>query len=301
MSKINTNYCGVSKRIFAFILDIVCAILIAINLNNFVVNPLLSKAFHTDLYEEQYRDRLLESNLYFLGEDGLCYQIDMYADFNKDCTNEEYVSYMEQKLDLFYNNASFECAQLSYYNALKETATEVFIYDNSNDTFSYVDGVSIEKKIDFYKSAVAYSIDKVLVNDNVISTIYTNIMTKGLLALGISLFLSLIIFNLIIPLFSKKNYTLGKFMFKIGTVNSITGRNARKSQIVLRFIVYSFEVLISFLTFGAVLLISFAFTLFTKNNNAIHDMIAKTKLIDLTTTKLLTDKDVIEEGELACQ
>ena len=50
-----------------------------------------------------------------------------------------------------------------------------------------------------------------------------------------------------------------------------------------------------------VLLVSFAFTLFTKNNSAIHDMIAKTKLIDLTTTKLLTDKDVIEEGELACQ
>ena len=301
MSKVNANYCGISKRIFAFILDIVCAILIAINLNNFVVNPLLSKSFHTDLYEEQYRDRLLESNLYFLGEDGLCYQIDMYADFNKDCTNEEYVSYMEQQLDLFYSNASFDCAQVSYYNALKEAATEVFIYDNSNDIYSYVNGVSIEKKIEFYKSAVAYSIDKVLVNDNVISTIYSNIMTKGLLALGISLFLSLIIFNLIIPLFSKKNYTLGKFMFKIGTVNSITERNARKSQIVLRFIVYSFEVLISFLTFGAVLLVSFAFTLFTKNNSAIHDMIAKTKLIDLTTTKLLTDKDVIEEGELACQ
>ena len=301
MSKVNANYCGISKRIFAFILDIVCAILIAINLNNFVVNPLLSKAFHTDLYEEQYRDRLLESNLYFLGEDGLCYQIDMYADFNKDCTNEEYVSYMEQQLDLFYNNASFDCAQVSYYNALKDAATEVFIYDNSNDIYSYVDGVSIEKKIEFYKSAVAYSIDKVLVNDNVISTIYSNIMTKGLLALGISLFLSLIIFNLIIPLFSKKNYTLGKFLFKIGTVNSITGRNARKSQIVLRFIVYSFEVLISFLTFGAVLLVSFAFTLFTKYNGAIHDMIAKTILIDLTTTKLLTDKDVIEEGELACQ
>ena len=301
MSEVNANYCGISKRIFAFILDIVCAILIAINLNNFVVNPLLSKAFHTDLYEEQYRDRLLESNLYFLGEDGLCYQIDMYADFNKDCTNEEYVSYMEQQLDLFYSNASFDCAQVSYYNALKEAATEVFIYDNSNDIYSYVDGVSIEKKIEFYKSAVAYSIDKVLINDNVISTIYSNIMTKGLLALGISLFLSLVIFNLIIPLFSKKNYTLGKFMFKIGTVNSITGRNARKSQIVLRFIVYSFEVLISFLTFGAVLLVSFAFTLFTKNNSSIHDMIAKTKLIDLTTTKLLTDKDVIEEGELACQ
>ena len=126
-------------------------------------------------------------------------------------------------------------------------------------------------------------------------------MTKGFLALGVSLLLSIIIFNLLIPLFSKRNYTIGKYMFKIGTVNSITGRNARKSQIVLRFIIYSFEILISCLTFGAVLLVSFALTLFTKNNSAIHDILAKTKLIDLTTTKLLTDKDVIEEGELACQ
>lgn len=297
----NPNYCGAVKRIFAFLIDFICIIIIAVNLNNFVFNPLLKDVLKTNQYEEEYKTRLVESELYFLGEDNLCYSLDLYDDLNTSISKQDFILYLENGLNKFYNNESFTCADVSYYNKLKEEAVDVFLYDEATKTFNYKSDVTDDKKIEFLTNAVDYSINKVLVNDSKVMELTSNIMLNGLYSLLISTILSLLVFYLTIPLISKKNYTIGKYMFKIGTINSVTNRNAKKSQIAVRYLVLIAEFILSLFTFGAILLISFAFTIFTKKSSSFHDLAAKTKLVDLTTFKLYNENDVIDEGELACQ
>ena len=47
------EYSGVSKRVFAFLIDILCTLLIAINLNNFVFSNLTKESLGTTVLEQK--------------------------------------------------------------------------------------------------------------------------------------------------------------------------------------------------------------------------------------------------------
>lgn len=288
-------YCGIGKRIGAFIIDILCTLLIAINLNNYVMMSITSNILGTAKLQEQYKERLVDSHLYIQKENGLCYSIDIIND-NNAMNAEEYINYLDEKLTLFYTDEDFEYSNIEYYNNLKKEATNIFVYNEETNKYEYLENVSINEKLSFYKNAVANTIDKVLYNDPQIIELTNSILKNNITSLIFSFIISMIIFFLVIPLISKNGSTIGKYMFKIGVIDLKTKQIAFKGQTSLRFIIILLEVLLSLMSFGGVLLISFSFTIFTKNNSALHDLVCKTTLVDLKQYKLPPLE--VEEGEL---
>lgn len=290
------EYSGAAKRIFAFFIDILCTLLIAINLNNFLFSNLTRESLGTTALEEKYKDRLVDSHLYIQKDDGLCYSIDM-INHDNSMNEEEYIQYLDEKLTLFYLDEDFECSNIEQYNELKKNKEDIFKYDTTLNTYIYLDNVDNETKLKFYKDAVTYSIDKVLVNDELIEDYLNQILRNGLISLSMSFMASMFIFFLIIPLMNKNRSTIGKYMFKIGLIDLKTKEILSRQQYTLRFIVLFLETVISLMCYGGVLLISFALTIFTKNNSSLHDFAAKSMPINL----LSYSKIIEEEGELACQ
>lgn len=290
------EYSGAAKRIFAFFIDILCTLLIAINLNNFLFSNLTRESLGTTALEEKYKDRLVDSHLYIQKDDGLCYSIDM-INHDNSMNEEEYIHYLDTQLTLFYLDEDFECSNIEQYNELKKNKEDIFKYDTTLNTYIYLDNVDNEAKLKFYKDAVTYSIDKVLVNDELIEDYLNQIMRNGLISLSMSFMASMFIFFLIIPMINKNRSTIGKYMFKIGLIDLKTKEILSRQQYTLRFIVLFLETVISLMCYGGVLLISFALTIFTKNNSSLHDFAAKSMPINL----LSYSKIIEEEGELACQ
>lgn len=290
------EYSGAVKRIFAFLIDMLCTFIIAVNLNNIVFTNIVRDSLNTPAIEEQYRERLIDSHLYILKDDGLCHSIDTINQ-NDSMSEEEYLLYLDTQLTLFYLDEDFECSNIEQYNELKKNKEELFKYDLVLDTYIFLDNIDNETKLDFYKEAVKYSIDEVLDKDEQINKCLNQIIANSLISLGMSFMSSMFIFFLIVPLINKNRSTIGKYMFKIGLINLKTKEILSRQQYTLRFIVLFLETTVSFVCNGGVLLISFAFTIFTKNNSSLHDLVAKSMPINL----ISYSKIIEEEGELACQ
>ena len=290
------EYCGAGKRIFAFIIDVLCTLLIAINLNNYLFSNLTKEKLGTTVLEEKYKTRLVESHLYVLEDDGYCYPID---DINYDnkMSDEEFMVYLETNLLAFYNDDDFKCSNIEQYIEFKKSKVEIFELSNTTNDYEFISSVTIEQKLNFYSEAVTYSIDRILVNDDLIEGYLNEIMMNGLISLGMSFMSSMFIFFLIIPLINKNRSTIGKYMFKIGVVDLNTKQILSRQQLVLRYIVLFLETAISLMCYGGVLLASLALTIFTKNNTSFHDFVCKSMPIDL----VAYSKKIEEEGELACQ
>lgn len=290
------EYSGAMKRIFAFLIDLLCTFIIAVNLNNIVFTNIVRDSLNTPAIEEQYRERLIDSHLYILKDDGLCHSIDTINQ-NNSMSEEEYLLYLDTQLTLFYLDEDFECSNIEQYNELKKNKEELFKYDLVLDTYIFLDNIDNKTKLDFYKEAVKYSIDEVLDKDEQINKCLNQIIANSLISLGMSFMSSMFVFFLIIPLINKNRSTIGKNMFKIGLVDLNTKEILSRQQYILRFIVLFLETAVSFVCNGGILLISFAFTIFTKNNSSLHDLAARSMPINL----ISYSKIIEEEGELACQ
>ena len=111
--------------------------------------------------------------------------------------------------------------------------------------------------------------------------------------------ISLIIFYIIIPLFSEFGLTLGKRFLSLIVVND-QGFAIKKLQIFLRcipllaaiiFISFINNLYISFIFGGVLVLASLSFMIFTRNNQAIHDFIARTVVMKNEGQKVFKNAD----------
>lgn len=272
-------YCGSLKRILAFIFDFSFTLLFAIIINSVLINPLFSDLLNTDYYTNQYQERLVESNLYVKINESV---VSIDSTYNEQSqTLQEYVDYLDNQLNMFYSNGEFECSNISMYEQLKLNETEIFYFDEISNSIKTLNNVSLEKQREFYEDAVAYSINTVLVYDDIVSFASTNIIMNSIYSFVISFLIIMSIFFLLVPLLNKKRATFGKFIFKIGVVNTKDYKFISKKDMLIRFAVLFIEIVLSFFTFGGIVLISFAFTIFSKNDSALHDFAAKTTLVDL--------------------
>ncbi len=90
------------------------------------------------------------------------------------------------------------------------------------------------------------------------------------------------IFEFLVPLFSPHNETIGKHIFKIGVISD-KGYTLKKIMLLPRWISYLvFEIILGVLSFGGLILISYTMFMFTKKRKCIHDIFAKSIVIDNT-------------------
>ena len=88
----------------------------------------------------------------------------------------------------------------------------------------------------------------------------------------------------------KNGETLGKKLFSIGIASAKDGFKVKRSQIIIRFLVFLLiELLLSIFLFGIPLIISFSMLVFSKNGYALHDYLAATICIDRKNTIIYKD------------
>lgn len=91
-----------------------------------------------------------------------------------------------------------------------------------------------------------------------------------------------VIFDLLIPLFSKNNESIGKYIFKLGIISK-DGYKLKKYFIITRWLSYLIiEVFLGVLTFLGTVLISYTMMMFNKKKRVIHDYFANSIVIDKT-------------------
>ena len=123
-------------------------------------------------------------------------------------------------------------------------------------------------------------------------------LTNSFILLGSSI-IPLIIFYIIIPMFSDFGLTLGKRFLSLLVVSD-HGFVIKKYQLLLRcipllatiiFISFINNLYISFIFAGILVLASLSFMVFTRNNQAIHDFIARTAVVKNEGEKIFKNSD----------
>ena len=99
-----------------------------------------------------------------------------------------------------------------------------------------------------------------------------------------SMLLPLLVFQFLIPLFSKSHQTLTMMMFHVALINTKTGALISGTKLLLRFLfIFTTEFLCVYLILNWIGLIfivlsSFASISFTKNRSTLHDLVLKVKI-----------------------
>lgn len=103
----------------------------------------------------------------------------------------------------------------------------------------------------------------------------------------------LIIYYAIPLIFSRGKQTLGKFLFKIGLVNKNV-LSVSVKQYTLRFLIFIFlEVLLSLVTLGIPIIISFSMMAFSKKKQSFHDYMLGIEEVDVENAKIYKSYDEI--------
>lgn len=119
---------------------------------------------------------------------------------------------------------------------------------------------------------------------------YVLLFAEVPLALVVS---GLIIYYAIPLIFSRGKQTLGKLLFKIGLVNKNVLSVSAK-QYTLRFLIFIFlEVLLSLVTLGIPIIISFSMMAFSKKKQSFHDYMLGIEEVDVENSKIYKSYDEI--------
>lgn len=155
-------------------------------------------------------------------------------------------------------------------------------YNYMTHTFVLLDeekeSVTMSFFVEQYKGACKY----VLNNEKIIELTNEN---KDLMFSSLKLFIPALliislIFDLLIPLFSKEGQTIGKHIFGLAILDK-DGYKCKKIKLIFRYIIYiGLEVILGFITMGGLIMISYTMFMFIKNRRCLHDLIVGTVVIN---------------------
>lgn len=273
-----------SRRISALIFDLFLIVFVFLLINTFVMSPLLAIPFDYDNNVQLRNEIMIESNLYYKNEET--------GEINEIVTKYEKGDF-KGNFDEFF--IEFDTSINKFYEKYQDSLENEYLKAKLNSSFfkedlSLKENVKESDLLDFmYKQYdVAFS-NFSFVDENYLK-LSKSIITFTVLTILISLVLSIIIFELIIPLCFPNGETLGKKLFSIGLVNAKDGFKIKKSQILVRFVVLLFfETLLSILLIAIPLFITFSFMLFSKSGSPLHDYFAAIICVDKKKTIIYKD------------
>ena len=155
-------------------------------------------------------------------------------------------------------------------------------YNYTNHTFTLIDETKADVTTKFFIEQFKGACNYVLNNQKITGLTNENkdLMLDALLLfipvlIGISL-----IFDLLIPLFSKEGQTIGKYLFGLAVLNK-EGYKCKKINFVFRYVIYiGLEIILGFITMGGIIMISYTMFMFVKNRRCLHDLIVGTIVIN---------------------
>ena len=215
---------------------------------------------------------------------------------------EEANTYIEQVLTDFYQMETFlevtgglktyqeqkipEGEQISFYFVYSETGQIVQNAARNQD-----------EMWEFYQSAVDEALGY-LYQDSVLLSSSRVITWTHVGMISIAIIIGGCLFYLMFPFIFKKNrQTLGKKLFKLGVINA-DGLRPNNKKTLGRFALFFFlEIVLSLLTFGVPLIISFSMVAFSKTGTSLHDYLANTYVVDVSTYNIYKSVDEYQSEE----
>lgn len=299
------------KRVSCIVFDALIFALVALGIficiREIVVNTPKFKA-----YNDELNDKKIQSGLYLYNDEAGRYQDLMtYLNVSSNLSYGAKELRLEQALDTFHEYL-FEVSGEETYNAVIEQYNN-FLLDSSlvyeNNPYFIIDEESgeIVKNIDakipsklyvenaygkyFDEQALGYFVTYVP-NVYTIEKYFSDLLL--FLEIPLSLFLGCVVIYYITPLcFLRNKATLGRFLFKIGLVN----KNVLSVSVplfTLRFVIFFFlEILLSLVTFGVPLFVSFSLMAFSKKKQTFHDYMLGIEEVDVESSKIYYSKDEI--------
>ena len=253
-------------------------------LNTYVLSPIVVATTSYTQITEEYKKVMLDSNLYILDDGSYLEIIDTYDEEKQ--TERNFYNYIDSKLVKFYEKYNNENINISTYNNAKDE-TNLF-----NNDYTIKDDASLNELKTFLEKEYNEALRLFNNYDDKYMDLARDITMYSVAIMIGALIISTIILYLIIPLFMKNGETLGKKLFSIGLASAKDGFKVKRSQIIIRFLVFLLlELLLSVFTFGLPLIISFSMLVFNKNGYSLHDYLAATVCIDRKNTIIYKDYD----------
>ena len=181
-------------------------------------------------------------------------------------------TYEEQKIP--------EGQQSSYYFLYSETGQIVPNPQRNQDEMWEFYQLAVDEALNYlYQDSILLSSSRVIT--------WTHL---GMIAIAIIIGGSL--FYLMFPYIFKRNrQTLGKKIFKLGVINA-NGLRPSNAKTFVRFLLFFFlEIVLSLLTLGVPLIISFSMVAFSKTGTSLHDYLANTYVVDVSTYNIYKSID----------
>ncbi len=295
----STQPVGVGKRTIAFIMDICCVFLCSALLYSYVVPSIRKACYDLTPTITAYQERLVLTGLYEQKseEDDTYYPLNrLYEDPYKllDDKKEQYIQTLETKIVAYYNNTeNFPNANIEEYYDLQEEHEEVWEYVTPSDSTeptestestesagSYIkkESATLDDQLKFFLLACDTALSS-LKNDTELAKYASTIQRTQMIELLSCISLTLLIFELLIPMILKKRQTIGKYVSAITIVNPKDNMPISRPRYLLRFAILFLEVISSIFTYGIPLLVSFTVMCFNKKRYALHDFAAQSKII----------------------
>lgn len=258
------------KRLSSIFIDIVCAFtsfLFLLLIFSLIIPIFMNKDVELNDSLNNRNKIVYQSNLYVLDDNIF---VPSYEDENI-IKGFEYTNNLETYLE-------------------NKKDSELFIYENDQ----YIEIGSKEDLDKFYKNNWNIALNFIKQRDDykkydaIYQEIYQSYNEKLLIWPALISVMGLIV---LLPSLNKDGKTLGKFIFKISTVNPNL-EQSNKLQIFMR----QFFFVISTVTFIPIF-VSLVLCLLNKDGRALHDYLSMTRLIDSNVKKVLLDKRKKEETD----
>lgn len=304
MEKINIEYENSSykQKWGSIIIDLFCIFFVTFVF--FSLNMMLNRTlpFYKSIISEQNTLKI-ESKLYLEDQSFIIDNLES----NTDLTYEDKKETLRVILDDFYQNREFTSVEdLNDYNnrrlQVKENDVNLF-YTSSSKIVE--NNLSPETYYNFYKDEINnHSIGLLYNNGRYVKT-SQDIFIISLVSFIIDLFLSHVIFKLIIPLtlFKEGRRSLGMAVFKVSYV-TVSGLNMKAKNYVfywfMNFLVYY---VVNFFSFLLVSIVSISMMYFSKSKQSFLEYVFNIYLVDSTSQDIYYDledyQDKIEKKKNA--
>ncbi len=290
-----------SSRVFAGLIDFVLLIGSTLSLFLPVVFPLTfnKDAFISD--KQAITNYISDSGLFLVSDDGafsgkstfdsysnlsslydteITYKGKKYSNIN---VSKDLFTFYTEKYIAFEGNSNITIDGYKT-NILKiNTSTSNILDFNETDcTFTLIDSAKYKLTISYFLSIFKTASEFVISNQKVksLQNHSTQIIVSAILWI-IPVFIAFsLIYNLLIPILSKNGQTIGKYIFRLAILSK-EGYHLKKIKYIPRWFIYSVvEILLGFMTFGGVFLITYTMFMFMKKHQCLHDVIAGSIVID---------------------
>lgn len=257
-------------RVGAALIDIFIFIILNMLLSSLVISPIIVFLPDYQTNYTVYSNKLVESKMYVENDDGSIIYI--LNDYSRDD-----LSTYDQIIVDNYSNYSATDEIVAFQNSKGEEGSG-FVKEND----SYVPGTDDEKLQVFYNNAFNDVSSFLLQNDQELATCFGKLNFYSQISNFTSVISAALIVYLLFPFVFKNGQTLGKKFLKLYVVDADKDDRAlSKGRLLLRqssFIVV--EIVLSQFTYYIPLVISLIVMLVSKNKVALHDLIARTVVLD---------------------